>query len=65
MQPEEILKDPYVLEFLDLKNRPEYTESELESALIDNLQSFLLELGAGFSFVARQNISTLTAIIFT
>lgn len=52
--PEDILKDPYVLEFLNLKNRPNYTESELESALIDNLQNFLLELGAGFSFVARQ-----------
>ena len=54
LQPKEILKDPYVLEFLDLKNRPEYTENELESTLIENLQSFLLELGAGFSFVTRQ-----------
>jgi predicted nuclease of restriction endonuclease-like (RecB) superfamily len=51
---EDVLKDPYVLEFLQLKNRPEYTENELESALIDELQSFLLELGSGFSFVARQ-----------
>jgi len=54
IQPQDVLKDPYVLEFLNLQNRPEYTESELESALIDNLQAFLLELGAGFSFVARQ-----------
>ena len=52
--PQDILKDPYVLEFLQLKNRAEYTEKELETALIDNLQEFLLELGSGFSFVARQ-----------
>lgn len=52
--PEDVLKDPYVLEFLQLQHRPEYTENELESALIDQLQSFLLELGSGFSFVARQ-----------
>ena len=52
--PQDILKDPYVLEFLQLKNRTEYTEKELETALIDNLQEFLLELGSGFSFVARQ-----------
>ena len=49
-----ILKDPYVLEFLDLKENKDYRESELEQALIDNLQDFLLELGKGFSFVARQ-----------
>ena len=48
------MKDPYVLEFLNLKNRPEYTENDLETALLDHLQSFLLELGSGFSFVARQ-----------
>ncbi len=54
LEPEDILKDPYVLEFLNLQNRPHYTEEDLESALIDNLQSFLLELGSGFSFVARQ-----------
>ena len=52
--PHDILKDPYVLEFLELQNRPEYSENELESALIDHLQNFLLELGRGFSFVARQ-----------
>jgi len=49
-----ILKDPYVLEFLDLKENKNYKENELEQALIDNLQEFLLELGKGFSFVARQ-----------
>lgn len=54
LEPDDILKDPYVLEFLELKNRKEYTENELETALLDNLQHFLLELGSGFSFVARQ-----------
>jgi len=49
-----LLKDPYVLEFLDLKENRKYNESELEQALIDNLQEFLLELGKGFAFVARQ-----------
>jgi predicted nuclease of restriction endonuclease-like (RecB) superfamily len=52
--PEYILKDPYVLEFLDLKENRDYHESELEQALIDKIQDFLLELGKGFSFVARQ-----------
>ncbi|MFO7897181.1 MAG: PDDEXK nuclease domain-containing protein [Candidatus Cloacimonadales bacterium] len=52
--PENIIKDPYVLEFLQLSNRKEFTENELETALLDELQDFLLELGSGFSFVARQ-----------
>jgi predicted nuclease of restriction endonuclease-like (RecB) superfamily len=52
--PQDILKDPYVLEFLNLKNRPSFTENELERGLIEQLQEFLLELGSGFSFVARQ-----------
>jgi len=52
--PDYILKDPYVLEFLDLKENAKYKESEIEQGLIDNLQEFLLELGKGFSFVARQ-----------
>jgi predicted nuclease of restriction endonuclease-like (RecB) superfamily len=51
---EAILKTPYVLEFLGLPDSPELQESALEQAIIDNLQSFLLELGRGFSFVARQ-----------
>ena len=51
---ERIIKDPYVLEFLDLPPNEHYYESELEQALIDHLQKFLLELGRGFSFVARQ-----------
>jgi len=54
LKPHDVLKDPYVLEFLQLKNRSEYTEGDLETALIDELQNFLLELGSGFSFVARQ-----------
>ena len=57
----EFIKDPYVLEFLDLPENIEGKESTLESALITNLQKFLLELGKGFSFVARQfRISTET-----
>jgi len=54
LAPENILKDPYVLEFLDLKDHSSYRETELEQALSDKLQDFLLELGKGFSFVARQ-----------
>jgi predicted nuclease of restriction endonuclease-like (RecB) superfamily len=52
--PDYIFKDPYILEFLDLKERRDYHESELEQALINKIQDFLLELGKGFSFVARQ-----------
>ena len=54
--PDYILKDPYILEFLDLKDNKKYHESELEHALIDKLQEFLLELGKGFAFVSRQQI---------
>lgn len=54
--PEEFIKDPYVLEFLGIKDYPALRESELEQALIDNLQEFLLELGRGFCFVARQKL---------
>jgi len=52
--PSEIIKDPMILEFLGLKPEATYYEKDLESALITHLQSFLLELGNGFSFVARQ-----------
>lgn len=52
--PRDIFKSPYVLEFTGLEERTEYSESELEQALIDNLQKFLLELGKGFLFEARQ-----------
>lgn len=51
---EKIIKDPYVLEFLNLPANEHFYESELEQALIDHLQKFLLELGRGYSFVARQ-----------
>jgi len=58
----EFVKDPYVLEFVGLPALPEYKESELENALIENMQKFLLELGKGFSFVKRQyRISTETS----
>lgn len=52
--PEDIIKDPFVLEFLALKDNTNFREKDLEKSLIDNLQSFLLELGKGFSFVGRQ-----------
>jgi predicted nuclease of restriction endonuclease-like (RecB) superfamily len=52
MTPEEAIKDPFVLEFLDLKD--EYSESDLEAALIQHLTDFLLELGDDFAFVGRQ-----------
>jgi len=52
--PQEIVKDPMILEFLGLERKPQYYESDLESALIEHLQQFMLELGNGFCFVARQ-----------
>ena len=52
--PQDVIKDPYVLEFLGLDPNIKYYETELEQALIDHMQKFLLELGRGFSFVARQ-----------
>ena len=52
--PEGFIRDPYVLEFLGLKDYPALRESVAEQAIIDNLQAFLLELGKGFSFVSRQ-----------
>ncbi len=54
LKPQDVLKDPYVLEFLQLSNPSSFTEDELETALINDLQKFMLELGAGFAFVARQ-----------
>jgi len=53
-RPEEIIKDPMVIEFLGLRPQAAYYERDLESALITHLQEFLLELGNGFTFVARQ-----------
>lgn len=53
-QPADAIKNPYVLEFLDLPEHHTYSETELEQALIDKLEHFLLELGKGFTFVGRQ-----------
>lgn len=52
--PQDAVKDPYVLEFLGLPELPAYSETELESRIIDHLQQFLLELGTGFAFIGRQ-----------
>jgi len=54
IQAEDIIKDPFVLEFMGLTDHRDFTEIEVKKALMDNLQKFLLELGKGFSFVARQ-----------
>jgi len=53
-RPEDMLKEPYVLEFLGLEEKERYSESDLETAIIDRLEHFLLELGKGFLFEARQ-----------
>jgi predicted nuclease of restriction endonuclease-like (RecB) superfamily len=58
-RPEDVFKDPVVMEFLGLPESPRLVESTLETALINNLQTFLLELGKGFAFVARQRRLTL------
>ncbi len=57
--PGDVLKDPFVLEFLDLKEKPTLQERDLEQAIIDRLEGFLLEMGKGFCFVARQKRLTL------
>ena len=53
-QASDLVKDPYVLEFLGMEEKIKYSETELENRILDNLQKFLLELGTGFTFVARQ-----------
>lgn len=53
-KPQDAVKDPYILEFLQLQEHSRYSENDLENALIDKLEHFLLELGKGFTFVARQ-----------
>lgn len=60
-KPQDMLKDPYVLEFLGLDERTRYSEDDLESAIIDKLETFLLELGKGFLFEARQKRLTFDA----
>ncbi len=57
--PQDVVKDPVVLEFLGLPDRPHWHERDLEQAIIDHLQEFMLELGKGFCFVARQKRITL------
>jgi predicted nuclease of restriction endonuclease-like (RecB) superfamily len=59
--PQDVLKDPYVLEFLGLDENTHYSESDLESAIIDKLEIFLLELGKGFLFESRQKRFTFDA----
>jgi predicted nuclease of restriction endonuclease-like (RecB) superfamily len=54
-KPKNLIKDPYILEFLGLPELPQYSESQLEEEIINKLEHFLLELGHGFTFVARQN----------
>ena len=53
-KPEDIIKEPYVLEFTGLPNLPVYKEGDLEEALVNNLSQFFLELGKGFTYVGRQ-----------
>ncbi len=53
-KPKDTIKDPYILEFIGLPENTEYSESDLEQKIIDKLENFLLELGTGFTFVARQ-----------
>lgn len=57
--PGDVLKNPLVLEFLDLRERPSWHERDLEQAIIDRLEEFLLELGRGFLFAARQKRITI------
>lgn len=52
--PEELIRDPYIFEFLDLPQQEEFSEDDLEAALLDRLQAFLMEMGRGFCFEARQ-----------
>lgn len=54
MTADDIIHDPFVLEFTGLPNKKRYKEGELEKALKDNMEKFLLELGRGFAFVGRQ-----------
>lgn len=61
-KPEDVIKSTYTLEFLNLPEPKQYTESDLEQRLIDNLQKFLLELGKGFTFVGRQYKITINNI---
>ena len=59
-KPEDVIKDPYVFEFLGIPEKDRYLEGELEEKLIQNLETFLLELGKGFAFIKRQYRITLS-----
>jgi predicted nuclease of restriction endonuclease-like (RecB) superfamily len=59
-----VIRDPYVFEFLGLKSKEVARESQVEDSLLDKLQDFLLELGKGFCFEARKNVSRLAVNIF-
>ena len=63
-QPKDIIKDPYILEFIGLPEKSNYSENQLEEEIINKLEHFLLELGNGFTFVARQKRIHLTINIF-
>ncbi|MBO4556788.1 MAG: DUF1016 family protein [Elusimicrobiales bacterium] len=63
-QPEDILKDPYVLEFTGIPQKDDYLESDLENSLVLHLENFLLELGKGFAFIGRQYKMHIGARIF-
>ena len=61
-KPEDVIKDTYTLEFLNIPELEQYSESDLEQRIIDNLQKFLLELGKGFTYVGRQYTITINNI---
>ncbi len=63
-KPKDVIKDPYILEFIGLQEHTEYSESELEQEIIDKLEHFLLELGNGFTFVSRQKRITFDEMHF-
>lgn len=63
-KPEDALKNPVVLDFLGYKDHHDYTENDLESAILQNLQQFLLEMGRGFAFVSRQKRITMDGKYF-
>ena len=54
LSPTDVIKNPVLLDFLGLEEKPAYTETDLEQAIINHLQQFLIEMGRGFCFEARQ-----------
>ena len=65
VEPKEIIRDPYILEFLGIPQGEHFLETDLEQLLISRLQRFMLELGKGFAFVARQKRISFDASIST